>query len=317
MIPGPGPYGLQCLRLMQGTKLAGRAFYKLLKAILGDVGVAPTSIDSGFYVFVYKDKSLVFLVTKTDDFLLSTNLVEAYNLIKQEIACAFGVLLHICSRINYLNLWIYQSKFGISIDHTSHILRMVEKHFGSSFTPSKMATPLLTDKQFDKDIMDDKPADVKELKRLEKQFGSLYLSLYGDVQHVSVASQPDLSNVMNRLGFFQSAPSKLGFDSIHRVYKYLATHPDFLLFYPAKPLTLETLFQSFKSTCDPAHRLIVPHFLCSHLDSSFAPFLGNRHLVSGHIETIGTVAVGWNTSKQVTCATSDSDAETRAYFKGG
>ena len=85
----------------------------------------------------------------------------------------------------------------------------------------KTATPLCTDKHFDKKIMDDKPADVKELKRLEKQFGGSYLSLYGEVQHVSVASQPDLSNAMNCLGVFQSEPSKLGFDSIHCVYNYL------------------------------------------------------------------------------------------------
>ena len=107
-IPGLGPYVLQCLRLMQGTKLAGHAFYKILKAILGDAGVAPTLIDFGFYVFVYKEKYLVFLVTNTDDFLLLMNSVEAYNLIKKEIASVFSVLLQIGSRINYLNFLIYQ-----------------------------------------------------------------------------------------------------------------------------------------------------------------------------------------------------------------
>ena len=122
---------------------------------------------------------------------------------------------------------------------------------------------------------------------------------------------------MNRLGVFQSSPSKLGFEIFHRVYEYIWTHPNVSLFFPAKPLTSENIFQSYKSHSDPAHWLIVPHCLCSHVDSSFAPFQDNRHSISGHVENIGTVAVGWKTTKQVTCATWASDAKTQACFLEG
>ena len=81
VIHGEPPYVLQNLKTMQGTKQAGRAFYKLIKILLAKKGVHPTSIDPGFFVFVYKTEWLVFICCETDDFLLATNSTAAYTMI--------------------------------------------------------------------------------------------------------------------------------------------------------------------------------------------------------------------------------------------
>ena len=60
--------------------------------------------------------------------------------------------------------------------------------------------------------------------------------------------------------------------------------------------------------------MTVPHCLCGHVDSSFAPDKNDRHSISGCVETIGTTAVSWKTTKQTSCATSATDAETRAFY---
>ena len=52
-IPCSGPYVLQYMKFIWGPQPAGWAFYHLIKAILGDAGIKPTSINAGFYVFVY------------------------------------------------------------------------------------------------------------------------------------------------------------------------------------------------------------------------------------------------------------------------
>ena len=59
---------------------------------------------------------------------------------------------------------------------------------------------------------------------------------------------------------------------------------------------------------------MVPHCLCGHVDSSFAPFKEDRHSITACVETIGTTAVGWRVTKQQSCATSATDSETRAYY---
>ena len=92
---------------------------------------------------------------------------------------------------------------------------MLDKYFSSGSTVAHTDTQFLTDEQFDRDSIHDTPVTTRELKNLEIQFKGSFLSLYGEVQHVDSESRPDLSNPMNRLGVFQSAPSQLGFDSIH------------------------------------------------------------------------------------------------------
>ena len=101
---------------------------------------------------------------------------------------------------------------------------------------------------------------------------------------------------MSCLGVFQAAPSKLGFESLNRIMMYHNTNPKVTLFYPNKTLTSTTLFETLTSNGDSKHRLVVPHFLCYHVDLSFAPH-ADRHSVSGHVETIGTLAIDWKTKK--------------------
>lgn len=61
---------LQYLKLMQGTKYAGRAFYTLIKTLLAEKGIHLTSIDARFFVFVYDEKHLVCICCETDDFFI-------------------------------------------------------------------------------------------------------------------------------------------------------------------------------------------------------------------------------------------------------
>ena len=119
---------------------------------------------------------------------------------------------------------------------------------------------------------------------------------------------------MNRLGIFQSGPNRLAFDSLFRCLRYLRSHPNVPLMYSRRPFTTETIFQSHFSKTNKTTYLRVPHCLCGHVDSSFAPFKENRHSITGCIETLGSTAVSWKTTKQISCATSATEAETRAYY---
>lgn len=152
------------------------------------------------------------------------------------------------------------------------------------------------------------------MKLLEKEFGYKFSSLYGALLHISSSSRPDLANAMNRLGIFQAGPNRLAFESLHRCLRYLRTHPNVPLMYTRKPFTIESRFQSHYSKSSETTSLKVPHCLCGHVDSSFAPFKENRHSVTGCIETLGSTAISWKTTKQISCTTSATEAETRAYY---
>ena len=49
-------------------KETGRKLYQCIKAIFAEIGLHPTPVDGGFYAFAFKQKYLVFVCSKTDDF---------------------------------------------------------------------------------------------------------------------------------------------------------------------------------------------------------------------------------------------------------
>jgi len=87
---------------MQGLRTAGRDFHTLLKAVLVELNIHPTSVDNGIFVFRYKD-SIVLLAISKDDILIFTKYPEIYNTIKSRLNTAFGVTSQQDSIIYYLN----------------------------------------------------------------------------------------------------------------------------------------------------------------------------------------------------------------------
>ena len=306
-------YVLQMFSNMQGTKNASRDFNILITKIFATIQLYPTSVDSGIYVMCRKDKLLI-LAIQTDDLLIGTNDDNLKNLVISTLRRAFQVTSQEGTLLKFLNFTIVQSPHGISADQTTHIGEMLTKYFRDGVHVQKTDTPLRSDRQYREEIYNSMPASPTELKALEKEFGFKFGTVYGELMHISAWSRPDLANAMNRLGVFQAGPCRLGFESIVRVLKYLKTHPNCPLMYSREPFSSTSTFESHFHKTKPNDGLSVPHCLCGHVDSSFAPDKNDRHSISGCVETIGTTAVSWKTTKQISCATSATDSETRAYY---
>lgn len=238
------------------------------------------------------------------------------NEVLDTLISAFKVTTQEGHILKYLNFRIIQSPHGISIDQTDHILDFVNSHIPVDTVIGPVNTPLRSDRKFQNEVASSIPAPVTELKALEKEFGFKFSSLYGALLHISSSSRPDLSNAINRLGIFQAGPNRLAFESLYRCVCYLRTHPNVPLMYSRRPFTKESTFQSHFSKSKPGNSLRVPHCLCGHVDSSFAPYKENRHSITGCIETLGCTAISWKTTKQLSCSTSATEAETRAYYLG-
>jgi len=298
---------------MQGLRTAGRDFHTLLRAILAEIDIHPTSVDNGIFIFLYK-QSLVLLAISTDDILIFTKHEEFYLKIKSKLHSAFGVTSQNGDIIHYLNYRIIQSAHGISIDQNKFILDIVHQYIPAKSKCPKIDTPLRTDRQFDQEVLESTPATPKELKQLVIEYKAEYRTIFGQLCHIMKASRPDLSNAINRLGVFQCAPNRLAYMSIYRVLQYLFNHPNVPLMYPKQNFSSETALTVHSSKGSILDSLKIPHCLCGHVDISFAPYKEFRHSVGGHVETLNCVAIDWRTMKQTSCATSATDAETRQYY---
>jgi len=60
--------------------------------------------------------------------------------------------------------------------------------------------------------------------------------MYGDLQHISIQSWPDIAYVMHYNGIFQTIPCTLGFQELDRLYWYLYYYPLKPLVFPKQPL---------------------------------------------------------------------------------
>ena len=130
------------------------------------------------------------------------------------------------------------------MDQTDHILCMLGLYFGTNYITCQTDTPLRTYKQFQLEMSNYIPATITEFKSLVQKYNGSDLSIYGSISHVTTASRPYLCNAVSCLRLFQAAPSKLGFESLHRIMMYLQKHPNVPLFYPNKPFTSTSMFET-------------------------------------------------------------------------
>lgn len=306
-------YVLQCYMNMQGMRTAGRDFHTLLTAVLEELNIRPTSVDKGIFVFLYKS-SIVLLAISTDDILLFTKYEDIYVKINEQLQKAFGTTTQNGKILNYLNYRIVQSENIISVDQTDFILGIVHQYIPPHEKCPKIDTPLRTDKMFDIEIQTSVPASSHELKQLLIEYKVDFRTVFGQLCHIMKASRPDLANTINRLGVFQAGPNKLAYKCVFRVLQYLKTHPNVPLVYPKRLFNESTKLMVHSSSGELVDSLSIPHCLCGHVDISFAPHKEQRHSVGGHVETLNAVAIDWKTEKQLSCATSATDAETRQYY---
>ena len=311
-IHGPPPYVHEIFMNMQGMVTASRDFNKLLSSLMKQDDIHATSVDNGFYILIHKKTQILFLNLATDDLLVATNSASLKQKLFNKLTEAFKVTIQEGTLLHFLNYRIIQSPAGVSLDQTTHILEKVDKY--TSPGSKKVHTPLRTDRQFDDDIYLSLPASKEELQHLAQEYGGSFLQLFGEINHIASASRLDLANAVNRLGVFQSSPNRLGFQCLRRLFQFLRTYPNIPLMYPSISLNTITSFTTINTSPKASTRLSIPHCLCGFVDTAPGSRF-DRHQIDGFIELIGTVSVGWGVSKNVSCATSMTDAEIRAYFR--
>ena len=295
---------------MQGIKEASRDFYELIKSVFATIGLFPTSIDNGFFVGLYQQKSIVLLCLSTDDYILGCQDKTIHAYVNNAIKKAFNITSQTGHIIHYLNYQIIQTPGGISVDQTEHIINMLQQRSQQKLI-IKYNTPLQTNKEFDIALSTSIPSTEDKLNSLQREYGGSYLTLYGKLLHIATCSRPDITHAIHCLGAFQQAPLPIGFTALYRVFGYLQKYPHVPIFYPKLPLTHRTVF---KSILHSNQQITIPHVLCGFSDNASGP-VHSLHQIDGCCKLLGSTVIDWKTSKNDSCGTSMTDNEIRALFR--
>lgn len=303
-------YAIPLFTNMQGQKDAGTCFYDMVLKVLLKFGFVRSPVDYGCFSKATQH-GIAFVLLSTDDFLalfpkkhqlqeFSTHLEQFFNMKTKT-----GPLLH------FLNMRITVGPTGISIDQTESILSFCQEYWGSPSKIKSVHTPFRTEPEFEKALLESLPASPVELQILEKEFGGSYRSLYGSLLHFSNVSRIDISYAMCRLGKFLAAPTRVAFEALKRIIRFLTTHPHRPIFYPCRPLTGEEIM-SFQWSPQLTEYKRFPNDLVCFNDAGEPRDLADLRSVHCNIHTFGGVAIAWESKKTASIPLHSTDAEVRS-----
>ena len=124
-----GPFYIQCMNGIQGTKLAGRKWNRLLDAVATIIKYKKITIDHDIYIKVFADVTVSYLTVSTDAFLNTTNNENAFPETTRVFKEHFEMKVQEVSVLKYVNFRICQYPLGFSIDLTDHIMELVNEWF--------------------------------------------------------------------------------------------------------------------------------------------------------------------------------------------
>ena len=124
-----GPFCLQCMNGIQGTKPAGRQWNRLLDTVVTILEYKKSTIDHAIYIKVFDYGTVSYLTFSTDDVINTTDNENTFTELTRLFKEHFEMKVQERSVLKYLNFRICQSLLGFSIYQTYHIMELVNEWF--------------------------------------------------------------------------------------------------------------------------------------------------------------------------------------------
>ena len=164
--------------------------------------------------------------TTVDDFYLSSISKHVKDILFQYMSSVFDIISPSdTSKIDFLSLRIYWSKFGTSVDQTYHIYKnILSEYFEPGHTTKIIDTPIRADPTFKHDLANSIPLSPEELRHYEDCYKGLYNVTIGKLLHIQQWTHPDLNYAISCPAVFLKAPSGLALKVSHHLVQYLHHH---------------------------------------------------------------------------------------------
>ncbi len=314
--PSNGPFILQAAQLIQGSPRAANRGQENLHAQLTNIGYIRNNIDHSFYT-KYDDSNKIeaLLSIMVDDFLLSYRTEATQQHFYKNLSSAFDITTPSdITKLKFLSLTIYQSKFGTSIDQTSHIQsKNLAPWFDNGHLPKYVNSPFPTDTHYEEDLAQSTPLQDDELKLYEKRYHGALNQSIGKLLHIQQWTCLDINYAVTRLASFTRNPNKPAFLALEHLMRYLHSHLHEPIFYPNTfQAKIQKITYQFSSKQSATYDL--SSYTVFFSDSSFANILPNQRLMQSNCGLFNCVVTSWGTNIQTSIASDSTDAEIRSIY---
>ena len=309
-------YCRQMFNASQGTKDASHQWKSLLVSILAEYGLHPSKVDHAFFWKPVENNKMILVSVATDDMLVSVPSVAYAEDFKQFLTKYFRLSVQHGPILKFLGLRIVQSNHAISIDQSEYIFDALTKYYGHNCDKIKtMSTPMRYDNKYERELFEAQPLSDHELVEYALTYNGTYRYHTGTLGFAANMTRWDIKYSVQRLAEFNNYPTALAFQSLARIYRYLAGDPHRPLTYPRAAFEDNSRL-TYHITPANESELIIPNTPTNFNDAELGRCLKTRQSYYCTIVCVLGVIIQMRVKKTDTIMTHTTDSEMKANFEG-
>ena len=264
-------------KALYGLKQASRVWNLKLDKVLRELGLERSKYDSCVYLKKTKD-GVIYVAVYVDDLLIFYNCHSLLNLLMNRLNQKFKMKdLGVPKQV--LGFRTIRTEEKLMLDQENFIQELLEKFNLADCVPVK--TPFDPNQVLTKDMS---PTNADQQKQMEKY---PFKELVGSLQFLASGTRPDIAFAVNIVSAFNSNPGMPHWTAAKRILRYLKGTKE-----------LKLTYQKSED----------PEFL-GYSDSDYANDRDTRKSITGYVFTKAGGAVSWASKKQITVASSTTEAE--------
>ncbi|CDO71000.1 hypothetical protein BN946_scf184844.g4 [Trametes cinnabarina] len=274
-VPGRERHVWRLLKALYGLKQAGLLWYRVVCALMSEIGLTRSEYDPGVFHLITQDVVII-IVIHVDDCILVTNSRLLMEGLKAQLA----------QRYEIVNLgearWLLgyeirrdRSACTVSLSQVAYIDTMLSRFNMTDAHPVSVPLDPHTN-LFNYTLDDDERAEMRNRP---------YAQLIGSLMYAAITTRPDISFATSTLARLMADPATIHWEAAKRVLRYLKGTRNYVLM--------------FGSTSDG---------LVGYTDADWGS-QAHRHSISGYAFLYAGGAITWRSHKQPIIALSTTEAE--------
>jgi hypothetical protein len=309
-------YLLQMLNSNQGTKNAGNLWYCLLIKVLMKYGMIRSTVDHGYMVKQLSPEEFLYISIATDDLLVSYLQQRSFDDLVKYLEKFFELTVQNGQVIKFLGIRIIQSELGISLDQGEYVYEILEYYWGTNLEKIKTLTsPMRYDSAYENELAQALPLTDSELKACCIEYKGSYRFWTGKLTFLGSQTRTDIAFATQRLSEYNHAPTKIAFESIIRILRYLAQDILRPIMYPRQKFTGSSTV-TWYATPEQKHELKVTNVPNVFADAELARCIATRHSYYCVIITVLNVVVFFKIKKTSKVMVHTTASEMKASYDG-
>ena len=309
-------YLLQMLNSNQGTKNAGNLWYHLLLKVLIKYGMIRSTVDHAYLVKKIDDSEYLYMSIATDDLLVSFLHQATFDDLVRYLEQFFELTVQNGNILKFLGIRIIQSDKGISLDQGEYTYEILEYFWGRDVDKVKTLTsPMRYDSAYENELFEALPLSEIELKECCIQYKGGYRFWTGKLTFLSCQTRTDIAFSTQRLSEYNHAPTRIAFESIVRVLRYLAGDIMRPIMYPRQSFEGSSKI-TWYATPEQKLELTVTNKPNVFADAELARCIATRHSYYCIIITVLNVVVLFKIKKTSKVMVHTTASEMKASYDG-